>query len=156
MYDLGIVFEFILIWVLIFDSWIMFGYGVYLLLSWVWLMNNLLLNGYLVRFKTHYLVLLNMALVKFSNVEKIILQLILDFSYHIIFKFPYLIFEIMNYTWNIFLVLNKLVFVIYIKKYINILICIWPSLSKIKQIIFAYKKNTRHDLESLNTKFQEK
>jgi hypothetical protein len=76
--------------------WVEFDWWIICFLSW-----------YLVWFKTHYCVLFNMALVKFSNVRKTILQLILGSLY--CFTLTYLVFRIVTYTRDVFLVLNKLI-----------------------------------------------
>jgi hypothetical protein len=60
------------VWLLIeifFNSWFMFEFGVCLLLSRFWIINNLFLNWYLVWFKTYYCVSPNMVLVKLSKVR---------------------------------------------------------------------------------------
>jgi hypothetical protein len=94
-------------WLRFFFSWFMFGFGVCLLLSWFQIVNNLFWNWYFVRFKTYYYVSPNVALVKFSKVRW---QFCNQFIFpHFCFTLSYLIYGIVTYMWDIFLILNVLV-----------------------------------------------
>ena len=137
----------LLIEIYFFNSWFIFEFGVCLFLSRFRIVNNLFLNWYLVRFKTYYCVSPNMTLVNFS---KVWWQFCNQFWF-LHFCFLPFKFNILNcnlHTRHFFCIkqigsLKKKTKNLSFKNIISILICIWPSLSKINYtcIFYYIKKN---------------